>query len=143
MSLLIGRGRYARETYPVAPGASGSRVGPTGPAGSNFLIPAIQDAAGATVNLLQAAVNNRVIDSTGDQVTEEFPVAPNNGDVVILSLAGGSVPNPVLLIARGGFTIEDPGNPGNFSAEPVDMTDPGQKAWFQFQSIPGRWKEIV
>ena len=120
-------------------------TGPTGPSGANFLPPAVQDAAGATVNLLQAAVNNRVVDSTGAQVTELFPTAPVNGDVVIVSLAGASVANPVLLTSRGGFTIEDPGNPGNFSAAngTVALTGQGQTAWFQFQSAFGRWKQIV
>jgi hypothetical protein len=109
------------------------------------LPPAIQDAAGSTVNLLQASVNNRVIDSTGAQVTEQLPAAPNNGDVCIFSLAGASVTNPVLITARGGFTVENPGNPGNFSAAngTVAMTGQGQNCWFQFQSAFGRWKEIV
>lgn len=173
MAHVIGRGRYAREAYPTAPGGGGSgtgatgptgpsagptgatgatghtgatgSTGATGPSGSNFLPPTVQDAAGSTVNLLQAAVNNRVVDSTGAQVTEQFPIAPVNGDVVIVSLAGGSVANPVLLAARGGFTIENPGNPGNFSAAngTVALTDQGQTGWFQFQSAFGRWKQIV
>jgi hypothetical protein len=110
-----------------------------------FLVPPVSLAAGGTANLLTLPVNNIWANSTGAQDTVLLPIAPNNGDVVMVKMDGASVASPVLVTARGGFTVENPGNAGNYSPANgnVTITSQGQNVWWQFQSANGRWGIIT
>jgi hypothetical protein len=129
-------------------GATGTNgvTGATGPTGVAGAIPApAQFPAGSTVNLAQALVSNTAVTTVGAQSTVQLPTTPNNGDIAIIKAVGASVDAPLLIQARGGATVENPGNPGNFSAAngTVSFTVQGQVGWFQYQSANTRWIQIV
>jgi hypothetical protein len=140
MSYLMGKGRYTRESYPeralVAPGAIGVIV--------------TNAAAGSTTVLAAARWNVVTVATPGAQATVDLPSGGRVlvGDQVTVSLLGASVTNPVLVTATGGFVVEEPGNPGNFTAAngTTSLAGPGQNAtWMYVGSIGGNptWKEIV
>ena len=172
MSHIIGRGRYARETYPRAllPGATGSTgafggpagptgaastvTGPTGPTGNTgptgptgptgaIGITVTPAAAGSTTTLSAARWNVVVATVPGAQSTVNFPsgAGVRVGDQVTIALSGPSTSNPVLANATGGFVLEDPGNPGNFSSANGQVAVTGQGQNVTWMNIGGSvWK---
>lgn len=128
-------------------GATGS-TGPTGATGATGAIgPTVTNAiAGSTTTLGAARWNVVTVAVPGAQATVNMPsgAGVQVGDQVTVSLLGPSTSNPVLVNATGGFTIEEPGNPGNFTAAngQTDLSGQGQTA--TWMNIGGSvWKEIV
>ena len=100
--------------------------------------------AGTTDNLSEAPVNNRWYNSTGAQNNAELPATPNNGDLVILKNVGANVAAPLLITARGGFTVELIGTGagrGNFSAANglTSFSDQGGTVCLQADTTNNRW----
>ena len=167
MSFVIGRGRYARETYPrTLHGATGSTgptdalTGPTGPTGATgptgttgttgptgatgvtgaLVAPTITNAAaGSTTNLSAARWNVVTVATPGAQATVNFPSGAGVivGDQVTLSLLGASVSNPALATATGGFVIENPGNRGNFTGANGTVSVSGQGQNVTWMNVGG------
>jgi len=81
--------------------------------------------------------------SGGTSATVNLPTAPNSGDITIVKADGPAIGAQPKVTARGGFTVENPSNPGNYSAAngTVTLVNPGQVVWWQFSST--KWGQIV
>jgi hypothetical protein len=64
-----------------------------------------------------------------------------DGQVVVIKLAASSVSSPVLIKAGAGTTVENPGNPGNFSATAgtVNIAEQGAVYGLKYQATGTRW----
>jgi hypothetical protein len=123
------------------PGATGA-TGPQGPTGPASILSSLWTtvAAGATVNPV-IANTMYAADSTGATVTFILPSAPTDGTSFIAKLRGSTVSNPVRITAGAGDIVENPENPGTFSAVAgtVSMSTPGAVAGFKYQTSTSEW----
>ncbi len=110
-----------------------------------FLPPPTLVNPGGAVTLPQGPVNNVLATSTGSAAKITLPAAPIDGDVVAIHNLGASVSSPTLVMAQGGSALENPGNPGNFSAinGTVALTGQGQCVWWQYQLARVQWTLLV
>jgi hypothetical protein len=110
-----------------------------------FLPPSILANPGSTTNLPQGPVNNVLATSTGSAAKIILPAAPVDGDAVIVHNLGASVSSPTLVTATGGSALENPGDPGNFSAVngTIALTGQGQCVWWQYQLSRVQWTLLV
>jgi hypothetical protein len=105
-------------------------------------------APGSVVDIQRAPVSNDWYDSTGAQNTAQLPVAPQGGDIAILKNVGASVSAPLLVQARGAFTVELMGSgagPGNFSAPngTTNFAAQGGCVILQADAANSRWGVIA
>jgi len=99
-------------------------------------------AAGATVAVpSQQSPLKYAIDASAAQVSMDLPVTPIDGQTVLFKITSNATVAPVLLVAGGTTTIENPGNPGNFSAAggTVAMAGQGQLFGVTYQATGTRW----
>ena len=137
MSHIIGMRRYARETYP-------GKSLPAGVTPSSVLTPPLDVPAGTVYDMVRGGPNNLWFLS-GAQSTAELPDGAQNGDVALLKLvgdfsgAGGS--HPLLILPRGGATVEVPGDPGTYTAADTQTSyaGTGGNLYYQFDSAGPRW----
>ena len=130
----------AGATGATGAGGTAGATGATGPGGTSLLSSLWTPvAAGATVTVTGNSMYRT--DSTGALVTFDAPSAPPNGTTFLVKLIGGTVPNPVIIQAGAGDTIEDPQNPGNFSsvAGSVAMSIPGAVSAWKYQTATSEW----
>ena len=136
MSHLIGRGRYARETYPQSPGGASG--------GGSLLTPPVDVAAGSTVSMSHGGPNN-FVGADGTAITYELPADGQPGDLAQIKM-GGTGATPSIVTARGGATVEQVGDLGTWSGVNGSTSVGGQGTCVTFEldkstasGANGRW----
>ncbi len=83
------------------------------------------------------------VDSTGaGQVTINAPSPSDGQNLVVADWKGNAALKPIKIAGLGGFTVADPGNPGNYGS-PVAISTQGGVASLKASSVQKKWLSVT